>query len=189
MKARVAQTLFVLTAILVALLIMRQGGPHLIARSPAGEQPRQGPMVNPADTRDAYAIVASQLMALRRHDFEAAAACQSEALLRRFSTTANFKEAMETRYPAFLSFQGFSIGPAETWDGGQHILVPIILKQDRSPDVEAVYELGREGAKLRVNGVQGGLTPRAWAKPGSLMPQPRGPIPPAWATPADGKPH
>ena len=99
---------------------------------------------------DAADLVLRQLAALRAHDFATAYALVSKELRRHFSR-AEFEWMVKRAHPEVASSAyAFVVRTHET-DGYLYVTVKVHGKNGK--DVEALYELVREGPALRVNAV------------------------------------
>ena len=99
---------------------------------------------------DAADLVLRQLAALRAHDFAGAYALASRELRERF-TRAEFEWMVKRAYPEIASSAyAFVVRTHET---GGYLYVTVKVHGKNGKDVEALYEVVREGAALKVNAV------------------------------------
>lgn len=101
-------------------------------------------------TKEAAEIVMRQLAALRAHDFAAAYALASREMRRHFSR-AEFEWMVKRAHPELASSAyAFVVRTHET---GGFLYVTVKVHGKNGKDVEALYEMVREGDALKVNAV------------------------------------
>lgn len=99
---------------------------------------------------DAAALVMRQLAALRAHDFAAAYALASKELRRHFSR-GEFEWMVKRAHPEIASSAYAFV--VRTHEAGGYLYVTVKVHGKNGKDVEALYELVREGDVLKVNAV------------------------------------
>ena len=111
---------------------------------------RTGRADDAVPSTDAADLVLRQLAALRAHDFAGAYALASRELRERF-TRAEFEWMVKRAYPEIASSAyAFVVRTHET---GGYLYVTVKVHGKNGKDVEALYEVVREGAALKVNAV------------------------------------
>ena len=95
-------------------------------------------------------LVMQQLNALRAHDFEAAYALASKELRRHFSR-AEFEWMVKRAHPEIASSAYAFV--VRTHEAEGYVYVTVKVHGRNGTDVEALYELVREGTAFKVNAV------------------------------------
>jgi hypothetical protein len=95
-------------------------------------------------------LVMQQLTALRAHDFEAAYALASKELRRHF-TRAEFEWMVKRAHPEIASSAYAFV--VRTHEAEGYVYVTVKVHGKNGKDVEALYEVVREGTALKVNAV------------------------------------
>jgi hypothetical protein len=129
-----------LRALWVVLLLGGALGALGVGRGEAAEDPPGG----------AAELVMQQLNALRAHDFEAAYALASKELRRHFSR-AEFEWMVKRAHPEIASSAYAFV--VRTHEAEGYVYVTVKVHGKNGKDVEALYEVVREGIALKVNAV------------------------------------
>jgi len=103
-----------------------------------------------APAREAAELVMRQLAALRAHDFGAAYALASAELRRHFSR-GEFEWMVKRAHPEIASSAYAFV--VRTHEAGGFLYVTVKVRGRNGTNVEALYEIVREGGALKVNAV------------------------------------
>ena len=103
------------------------------------------------DAAAAAAAVTQQLEAFRRGDYDAAYAFASEAIREMFDRQA-FERMVTRGYPEIARSTAAWVADSLPGSDG-HLLLRLVIRGANGSDIEAVYDMVREGAGWRVNGV------------------------------------
>ena len=99
---------------------------------------------------EAAELVMQQLAALRAHDFAAAYALASKELRRHFSRS-EFEWMVKRAHPEIASsVYAFVV---RTHEAGGYVYVTVKVHGKNGKDIEALYEVVREGSAFKVNAV------------------------------------
>jgi putative lipoic acid-binding regulatory protein len=99
-------------------------------------------------SQEAMELVMQQLAALRAHDFTAAYALASTEMRRHFSR-GEFEWMVKRAHPEIASSAYAFV--VRTHESGGYLYVTVKVHGKNGKDVEALYELVREGGGLKVN--------------------------------------
>jgi hypothetical protein len=100
------------------------------------------------ETSEAAALVMRQIEALRAHDFAAAYALASRELRRHFSR-GEFEWMVKRAHPEVASSRNAFV--VRTHEAGGFLYVTVKIQGRNGKNIEALYEIVREGDVLKVN--------------------------------------
>jgi hypothetical protein len=135
--------------LMIALGVLLSGAG---AGASAGEIAAAGgeTVVDPSAGNDAAGVVMKQIEALRDRDFAAAYALASRELRRHFSR-GEFEWMVKKAHPELASSAYAFV--VRTHEAGGFLYVTVKVHGRNGKDVEALYEIVREGDALKVNAV------------------------------------
>ena len=169
MKTRLLAAVFVVCCLLLCgLILRRQIAAHPLPPEAAGrfeegdDGQGQGRFwmeegwqpAPPAVGTLAREVVSGQIAALKAGDGPKAWSYQSRSLRQNFGSPALFMQVIASQYPEFAHPGHVQYGPVRMDKSGRQVRALILLEGEDGRQVQAVYQLVREGGEFKVARVE-----------------------------------